>query len=51
MLPQLLDILKVVLGNQFVEQAFHSGEICVAIFVEELLCGGYLGSIDGVISL
>ena len=49
MFPQLLYVLEIVPGEQFVEQALHSGEVGTAVLVEELLCCGYLGTIDGVV--
>ena len=49
MLLQLLYIFEVVLGEQLVEKAFHAGEVGTAVLVEELLCCGYLGTIDGVV--
>ena len=51
MFPQLLYVLEVVPGEQFVEQALHTGEVGTAVLVEELLSGGYLGAIDGVVGL
>ena len=51
MFPQLLYVLEVVPGEQFVEQALHTGEVGTAVLVEELLSGGYLGAVDGVVGL
>lgn len=51
MFPQLLYVLEVVPGEQFVEQALHTGEVGTAVLVEELLNGGYLGAVDGVVGL
>ena len=47
MFPKLLYVLEVVPGEQFVEQALHTGEVGTAVLVEELLSGGYLGAVNG----
>ena len=47
MFPQLLYVIEVVPGEQFVEQALHTGEVGTAVLVEELLSGGYLGAVNG----